>query len=118
MADSSTPMKTGEVRCQYSGRWTKQYLAVLEFLGSSRRIQLRTVVLDHAHRPPRSRDRRRTAPEGRFALIDNPVTLDVVPSKQKSISIHSELMYTRSLFDTLDMGEQGRTLRWQIVGRP
>lgn len=50
------------------------------------------------------------APEGRFALIDNPVTLDVVPFKQKSVSIHWELMYTRSLFDTLDMGQQGRIL--------
>jgi NADPH2:quinone reductase len=50
------------------------------------------------------------APEGRFALIDNPTTLDVVPFKQKSVSIHWELMYTRSLFDTLDMGEQGRIL--------
>jgi NADPH2:quinone reductase len=52
------------------------------------------------------------APEGRFALIDNPATLDVVPFKQKSVSIHWELMYTRSLFDTLDMGQQGR-----IIGR-
>jgi zinc-binding alcohol dehydrogenase family protein len=50
------------------------------------------------------------APEGRFALIDNPATLDVVPFKQKSVSIHWELMYTRSLFDTLDMGEQGRII--------
>ncbi|RFU45449.1 zinc-binding alcohol dehydrogenase family protein [Paraburkholderia sp. DHOC27] len=50
------------------------------------------------------------APEGRFALIDNPKTLDIVPFKQKSVSIHWELMYTRSLFDTLDMGLQGRIL--------
>ena len=50
------------------------------------------------------------APEGRFALIDDPETLDVMPFKQKSVSIHWELMYTRSLFDTLDMAEQGRAL--------
>jgi NADPH:quinone reductase len=50
------------------------------------------------------------APEGRFALIDDPKTLDVVPFKRKSVSIHWELMYTRSLFDTLDMGQQGRLL--------
>jgi hypothetical protein len=50
------------------------------------------------------------APEGHFALIDNPTTLDVVPFKQKSVSIHWELMYTRSLFKTLDMGAQGRII--------
>jgi zinc-binding alcohol dehydrogenase family protein len=50
------------------------------------------------------------APEGRFGLIDNPATLDVVPFKQKSVSIHWELMYTRSLFHSLDMGEQGRII--------
>jgi NADPH:quinone reductase len=50
------------------------------------------------------------APEGRFGLIDNPQVLDVVPFKQKSVSIHWELMYTRSLYETLDMGEQGRII--------
>lgn len=50
------------------------------------------------------------APEGRFGLIDNPTVLDVVPFKQKSVSIHWELMYTRSLYETLDMGEQGRII--------
>ena len=48
------------------------------------------------------------APEGRFGLIDNPPTLDVVPFKGKSCSIHWELMYTRSTYETLDMAEQGR----------
>ena len=47
------------------------------------------------------------APQGRLALIDDPKTLDIVPLKQKSISVHWELMYTRSLFQTADMGEQG-----------
>jgi len=50
------------------------------------------------------------APQGRLALIDDPKTLDIVPLKQKSISVHWELMYTRSLFQTADMGEQGRLL--------
>ncbi len=50
------------------------------------------------------------APQGRLALIDDPKTLDIVPLKQKSISVHWELMYTRSLFQTPDMGEQGRLL--------
>ena len=47
------------------------------------------------------------APQGRLALIDDPKTLDIVPLKQKSISVHWELMYTRSLFQTADMSEQG-----------
>lgn len=50
------------------------------------------------------------APQGRLALIDDPKTLDIVPLKQKSISVHWELMYTRSLFQTADMGEQGKLL--------
>ena len=50
------------------------------------------------------------APQGRFALIDDPVSLDVLPFKRKSVSIHWELMFTRSLFGTTDMGEQGRLL--------
>ena len=50
------------------------------------------------------------APQGRLALIDDPTTLDIMPLKQKSISVHWELMYTRSLFQTPDMGEQGRLL--------
>ncbi len=50
------------------------------------------------------------APQGRLALIDDPDTLDISPLKQKSISVHWELMYTRSLFQTADMAEQGRIL--------
>lgn len=50
------------------------------------------------------------APQGRLALIDDPETLDISPLKQKSISVHWELMYTRSLFQTADMAEQGRIL--------
>ncbi len=50
------------------------------------------------------------APQGRFALIDDPVSLDVLPFKRKSVSLQWELMFTRSLFGTADMGEQGRLL--------
>ncbi|MCR0984546.1 zinc-binding alcohol dehydrogenase family protein [Roseomonas populi] len=50
------------------------------------------------------------APQGRFALIDDPATLDVSVLKRKSISLHWELMYTRSMFGTPDMGEQGALL--------
>jgi NADPH2:quinone reductase len=50
------------------------------------------------------------APQGRFALIDDPTVLDVVPFKRKSVSIHWELMFTRSLFGTVDMDAQGDLL--------
>ena len=50
------------------------------------------------------------APQGRFALIDDPAALDVNLFKRKSVSTHWELMFTRSLFETADMGEQGALL--------
>ena len=50
------------------------------------------------------------APQGRFALIDDPASLDVSLLKRKSISLHWELMFTRSMFGTPDLGEQGRLL--------
>lgn len=50
------------------------------------------------------------APQGRFALIDDPASLDIVGFKRKAVSVHWELMFTRSLFNTPDMAEQGRLL--------
>jgi zinc-binding alcohol dehydrogenase family protein len=50
------------------------------------------------------------APQGRFGLIDDPETLDVMGFKRKAVSIHWELMFTRSLFETPDMGKQGQIL--------
>ncbi len=50
------------------------------------------------------------APQGRFGLIDDPKVLDANPLKRKSLSLHWELMFTRSLFKTADMGEQGKLL--------
>ncbi|MFG1346600.1 zinc-binding alcohol dehydrogenase family protein [Xanthobacter autotrophicus DSM 431] len=47
------------------------------------------------------------APQGRFALIDDPKSLDIMPLKRKSVSIHWEAMFTRSLFGTADMAQQG-----------
>ncbi|TCN43487.1 zinc-binding alcohol dehydrogenase family protein [Shinella granuli] len=46
------------------------------------------------------------APQGRFGLIDDPKTLDALPLKRKSISLHWELMFTRSLFATADIEKQ------------
>ncbi|MDB6143173.1 MAG: oxidoreductase, zinc-binding dehydrogenase family [Pseudomonas sp.] len=50
------------------------------------------------------------APQGRLALIDDPKSLDVGKLKRKSISLHWEFMYTRSLFETADMIEQHHLL--------
>ncbi|MGO7670899.1 zinc-binding alcohol dehydrogenase family protein [Rhizobium ruizarguesonis] len=50
------------------------------------------------------------APQGRFALIDDPKTLDIVPFKRKAVSIHWELMFTRPLYGTPDMIEQHKLL--------
>lgn len=50
------------------------------------------------------------APQGRLGLIDDPQTLDVMPLKPKSLSLHWELMFTRSLFHTADMERQHEIL--------
>ncbi len=50
------------------------------------------------------------APQGRFALIDDPPLLGIGAFKQKSVSVHWELMFTRSLFGTADIEEQGKLL--------
>lgn len=50
------------------------------------------------------------APQGKLALIDDPKQLDVTKLKRKSLSLHWEFMYTRSLFETADMLEQHRLL--------
>lgn len=49
-------------------------------------------------------------PQGKFALIDDPKTFDIVPLKRASISVHWELMFTRSLYETPDMIAQHRLL--------
>jgi len=50
------------------------------------------------------------APQGRFGLIDDPEVLDAMPFKTKAVSLHWEFMFTRSLFGTPDMAEQGKLL--------
>ncbi|MBU2892493.1 zinc-binding alcohol dehydrogenase family protein [Colwellia sp. D2M02] len=49
-------------------------------------------------------------PQGKYALIDDPKHFDILLFKRKSISIHWELMFTRSLFQTDDMIAQHRLL--------
>ena len=50
------------------------------------------------------------APQGRFALIDDPDVVDINPFKRKSVSVHWEFMFTRSMFKTADMDAQGALL--------
>lgn len=50
------------------------------------------------------------APQGRFGLIDDPENLDIMGFKRKAVSIHWELMFTRPIFGTPDMDEQGKLL--------
>jgi zinc-binding alcohol dehydrogenase family protein len=49
-------------------------------------------------------------PQGKLGLIDDPDSFDVLLLKRKSISLHWEFMYTRSMFQTDDMIEQHRLL--------
>lgn len=55
------------------------------------------------------------APQGRFGLIDDPETLDVLGFKRKAVSVHWELMFTRSIFGTPDIGQQGKLLN-EVAG--
>ncbi len=49
-------------------------------------------------------------PQGALALIDDPECFDIVPFKRKSLSVHWELMFTRSLYETGDMVRQHQIL--------
>ncbi|MBA6399566.1 zinc-binding alcohol dehydrogenase family protein [Colwellia sp. BRX10-4] len=50
------------------------------------------------------------APMGKIALIDDPKSLDISKLKFKSLSLHWEFMFTRSMFKTTDIDEQHRLL--------
>jgi len=51
------------------------------------------------------------APQGKLALIDDPKAgLDIMKLKTKSISLHWEFMFTRSMFVTEDMHKQHELL--------
>jgi len=50
------------------------------------------------------------APQGKFGLIDDPAPVDVRKFKRKAVSLHWELMFTRSLFSTPDMIRQHEIL--------
>ncbi|MGJ8689077.1 MAG: zinc-binding alcohol dehydrogenase family protein [Gammaproteobacteria bacterium] len=51
------------------------------------------------------------APQGKLALIDDPAgPIDIMKLKRKSLSLHWELMFTRSMFNTWDMHKQHELL--------
>ncbi|MDN4501122.1 zinc-binding alcohol dehydrogenase family protein [Alteromonadaceae bacterium BrNp21-10] len=51
------------------------------------------------------------APQGKLALIDDPQgPIDIMKLKLKSLSLHWELMFTRSMFNTWDMQKQHQLL--------
>lgn len=50
------------------------------------------------------------APQGALVLIDDPEQLDISILKRKSIAIHWEFMFTRSLFQTPDLQAQSQLL--------
>jgi zinc-binding alcohol dehydrogenase family protein len=52
------------------------------------------------------------APQGALALIDDPAAeaINVLALKRKSLALHWEFMFTRSLYATPDLAEQGRLL--------
>jgi zinc-binding alcohol dehydrogenase family protein len=49
-------------------------------------------------------------PMGKIVLIDEPKTVDILKLKPKSLSLHWEFMFTRSMFQTDDMVEQHNLL--------
>lgn len=49
-------------------------------------------------------------PQGQIAVIDDLPSLDAMPLKTKCISLHWEMMFTRSRFETPDMAAQGALL--------
>ncbi|MFM9926078.1 zinc-binding alcohol dehydrogenase family protein [Variovorax sp. H27-G14] len=49
-------------------------------------------------------------PQGQMAVIDDMKLLDAMPLKTKSLSLHWEMMFARSRFETPDMAEQGALL--------
>ncbi|QHI97413.1 zinc-binding alcohol dehydrogenase family protein [Xylophilus rhododendri] len=49
-------------------------------------------------------------PQGKLALIDDMKVLDAMPLKRKSLSLHWEFMFARSMHQTADMHRQGELL--------
>jgi zinc-binding alcohol dehydrogenase family protein len=50
------------------------------------------------------------APFGKIAMIDDPKSIDVMKMKPKSLSLHIEFMFARSMFSAKDIQEQSSLL--------
>ncbi|MCL1125116.1 zinc-binding alcohol dehydrogenase family protein [Shewanella surugensis] len=50
------------------------------------------------------------APFGKIAIIDDPKALDVTQLKRKSLSLHWEFMFARSMFNAVDLQAQSQLL--------
>jgi NADPH:quinone reductase len=50
------------------------------------------------------------SPQGRLAIIDDFESISVGAMKLKSVSVHWESMFTRTMYKTADIGEQGALL--------
>lgn len=50
------------------------------------------------------------APFGKIAMIDDPKPFDVMKMKPKSLSLHIEFMFARSMFQAADRDKQGQLL--------
>ncbi len=49
-------------------------------------------------------------PQGAMGVIDDMAVLDAMKLKAKSLSLHWEMMFARSMYETPDMAEQGKLL--------
>lgn len=79
----------------------------LEKLGINQVSHVASLTHTDAHLPQLVEALR---PQGKLAVIDDPETLDVMPLKMKAISLHWEMMFVRSLFETPDMIKQHEML--------
>ncbi len=55
------------------------------------------------------------APQGRYALIDDPASFNIMPFKSKAVSVHWEMMFTRPLYLTADIEQQHQLLN-EVAG--
>lgn len=55
------------------------------------------------------------APQGRYALIDDPASFNIMPFKSKAVSVHWEMMFTRPLYQTADIERQHQLLN-EVAG--
>jgi len=82
--------------------------AELERIGVGRVTHVASLTHTEAHYPQIVEA---LAPQGRLGLIDDlAAPLDVRLLKPKSLSLHWEMMFTRSMFETPDMDSQGKLL--------